>query len=185
MGRFASPPFDQSAPPTRPPSNGLGIAGFVVSIVGFLACPLIAPVGMIMSFVAMFREPRGFAIAGFVLGVLGSVWFLLIAVLFGAVLLVVGAAFAAHGFQGVEATVEMIDVGNKVRQHERDTGSLPAGLGDLSGLSEDEKTDPWGTTYVYERTADGKTFTLKSAGKDTQPGTTDDIELDQTWLEEP
>jgi hypothetical protein len=55
-------------------SNGLGTAGFVVSLLGFLTCGLICPLGMLISFFGMFMRPRGTAIAGFVLGVVGSAW---------------------------------------------------------------------------------------------------------------
>lgn len=55
-------------------SNGLGTAGFVVSLLGFLTCGLICPLGMLLSFFGVFSRPRGLAIAGFVLGVIGSFW---------------------------------------------------------------------------------------------------------------
>lgn len=61
----------------RPPINGLGIAGFVVSFVGILgACAgaaVLSPVGLTLSAVAVRRPPRAFAIAGLVLGVVGSI----------------------------------------------------------------------------------------------------------------
>lgn len=59
-------------------SNGLGTAGFVISLVGFLTCGLICPLGMLISFFGMFSRPRGTAIAGFVFGVIGSAWLWLV-----------------------------------------------------------------------------------------------------------
>jgi hypothetical protein len=79
--------FDDPSPPGhhRPSTNGLGIAGFVVSLVGMLgACvgaAVLSPVGLILSAIALRRVPRGLAIAGLMLGIIGSV-LLMIAVLF-------------------------------------------------------------------------------------------------------
>lgn len=56
------------------PSNGLGVAGFVLSLVGFLSCGLLSPLALLLSFIALFKPPRGLAIAGFVLGLVGSWW---------------------------------------------------------------------------------------------------------------
>jgi Na+-driven multidrug efflux pump len=55
------------------PSNGLGIAGFVVSLVGLIPCGLLCPLGALLSLIAVFRQPRGFAIAGLIIGTLGSI----------------------------------------------------------------------------------------------------------------
>ncbi len=70
-------------PQPRPAaSNGLGVAGFVVSLVGLVTCLwIICPIGLILSFIAMFRRPRGMAIAGFIIGLLGSLWIILIVAL--------------------------------------------------------------------------------------------------------
>lgn len=62
--------------PTPTPSNGLGVAGFVTSLVGLLlTCGLLCPLGFIFSLVALRKQPRGMAIAGAVIGGLGSLWF--------------------------------------------------------------------------------------------------------------
>jgi hypothetical protein len=53
-------------------TNGLGTAGFVVSLVGVLTCGFLSPVGFLFSLIALFKPPRGMAIAGAVLGGLGS-----------------------------------------------------------------------------------------------------------------
>ena len=56
------------------PSNGLGTAGFICSLIGFLTCGTLSPLGLLFSLIAVFKRPRGFAIAGLILGLLGS-WF--------------------------------------------------------------------------------------------------------------
>lgn len=66
----------------RTPSNGVGIAGFVISIVGFFIgwIPVwgwvIWIVGLVLSSVGMYRRPRGLAIAGLVISLV-SVLFIL------------------------------------------------------------------------------------------------------------
>ncbi len=54
-------------------SNGLGTAGFVIALLGLVFCwvPFVDFVlwflGLIFSFISMFKSPRGLAIAGFIL----------------------------------------------------------------------------------------------------------------------
>ncbi|MDO9553372.1 hypothetical protein [Rhodonellum sp.] len=69
-------------------SNGLGTAGFVLSLIGiFLGwIPVLGWIiwflGLILSFVGVFKAPKGLAIAGLVISLIGII--LLIAV-FGAI----------------------------------------------------------------------------------------------------
>lgn len=71
----------------RPKSNGVGVAGFVLSILALLfswapvAGWLIWVVGFILSCVGMFRQPRGLAVAGFIISIIGI---LLICIFIGA-----------------------------------------------------------------------------------------------------
>ena len=59
--------------------NGLGIAGFVVALVALVFCwvPIfnwiLWAVGLILSFIAIFKQPKGFAIAGLVISLAGLV----------------------------------------------------------------------------------------------------------------
>ena len=59
--------------------NGLGIAGFVVALVALVFCwvPIfnwiLWAVGLILSFIAIFKQPKGFAIAGLVISLVGLV----------------------------------------------------------------------------------------------------------------
>lgn len=75
-------------------SNGMGTAGFVLSLLGLIFCW--APVlnfilwilGLILSFVGCFKKPKGLAIAGLVLSLIGAIAMF-------AILGTIGAAFAA------------------------------------------------------------------------------------------
>ena len=49
-------------------SNGLGIAGFVLSLLGLVSCGLFGPLGFLVSLFGLAYRPRGFAVAGLVLG---------------------------------------------------------------------------------------------------------------------
>ena len=56
------------------PSNSIGLAGFILSLVGFVTCGCLSPVGLFFSLIGMLSAPRGFAFVGTILGVLGSWW---------------------------------------------------------------------------------------------------------------
>lgn len=66
----------------RPRANGLGIAGFVMSLITlFLGwIPFFGwiswAVSLVLSFIGMFIKPRGMAVAGFVLSIVGLIFIL-------------------------------------------------------------------------------------------------------------
>jgi len=76
-------------------SNGLGIAGFVLALLAvFLGwVPVLGWIlwflGLLLSFIGMFKYPRGFAIAGLIISLIGII---LLLVVFGAL---------AAGFAGM------------------------------------------------------------------------------------
>lgn len=57
-----------------PQTNGLGTAGFIVSLISFFCLGLTSPVGLFLSCLGVLSRPRGMAFAGVVLGALGSWW---------------------------------------------------------------------------------------------------------------
>ncbi len=83
--------YVQQAPVKK--SNGLGTAGFVLSLVALLMCwvPylnfLLWLLGLIFSFIGVFKAPRGLAIAGLIIS---SIQIIVTITIFGAIL----AAFA-------------------------------------------------------------------------------------------
>lgn len=81
-----------------PETNGLGTAGFIVSLVSFFLCGLSSPIGLLMSGLALFKRPRGMAIAGTILGLLGSAWLFIggFAILAGFAALIFGASEASR-----------------------------------------------------------------------------------------
>ncbi len=184
------PATPRPLPPVAP--NGLGIAGFVCSLIGLLcSMGLLSPIGLILSIIALNRPPRGLAIAGVVLGALGSCGIILAAVFvpvaIAAVLAALGLTAAAVGLAALagpevesqfDMTILAINVENYKKQN---NGALPATLVDAakgvdpnSGLFK----DPWKREYIFEPAQDGSSYRIYSAGEDGVPGTADDIEAE-------
>ena len=173
--------------------NGLGVFGFLVALVG-LAVPtgIVSLLGLMISLVAVGRAPRAWASMGIVLGLLGSVAWLvimLVALVAGLVaalgVAVIGiASFMLVQPETVEITSDMVNTTIAAKAYEDRQQRLPAHLDDLD-LSLAVKTDPWGNPYVLipGGTADPG-FDLVSAGPDGEADTDDDIRLstlDRYW----
>src|SRR6186713_2362470 len=93
-GNAMSNPYAQPQPnpygapiygPPKPQENTLGIVGFIVSLFGFFVC-IAALVGLVLSLMGLRREPKGFAIAGTVIGGLGTLMWLGVVAFYGAVI---------------------------------------------------------------------------------------------------
>lgn len=85
-GQQAPPQYNQQVPPQytqpyynepqRSKSNGLGIAGFILALLSLLGgwIPVLGWIiwllGLIFSFIGIFRKPRGLAIAGLIISFL-------------------------------------------------------------------------------------------------------------------
>jgi hypothetical protein len=169
------PPPTFAPPLPTPPSNtnSLGLAGFITALVGIaLTGGLLCPVGLILSLIALSRRPRGFAIAGTVIGLLGSCGSCLVA-LFLLPVLAGGAAalalVAAGGLPAIHTLDHMWQVKLAIERYEKTHQVAPESLSELS-LPSDMLDDGWGTPLQYERsTTDGRScWTLRSAGPDRQ-----------------
>lgn len=57
-------------------TNGLGLAGLVFSCLGWVTCGLLSFPGVLFSLLGLLNRPRGTAIAGLLVGLPGSVFFL-------------------------------------------------------------------------------------------------------------
>ncbi|MBL0928419.1 MAG: DUF4190 domain-containing protein, partial [Phycisphaerales bacterium] len=150
-------PDPGSAPPAG--RNVLGIVGFILAFI-------IPPLGLILSLIALFSRPRGFAIAGAVVGAIMST--LCGGCIGGVVVLwpVIGKGVAA--VTNVERIVTAAEEFSTSH-----SGRYPADekeLGFPTGLPE----DPWGTPMRYEPADDGKSFTIRLAGPDRTLNTSDD-----------
>lgn len=80
----------------QPKSNGLGMAGFVLAICALVFCwvpvvdILLWALGLIFSFIGIFKAPRGFAIAGLVISLLFVVTAVVAFMAFGAAMIALG-----------------------------------------------------------------------------------------------
>ena len=69
--------------------NGIGIAGLVLSIIGFVFCWLpifnfvLWVLGFVFSLIGVFKKPKGTAIAGLIIS---GIWWIVLLTFFGAFL---------------------------------------------------------------------------------------------------
>ncbi len=164
---------------SAPPTNGLGLAGFICSLAGLFTGGLLCPVGLIMSLVALGRQPKGYAIAGVILGLIGTCGGLLLAILFG------GAMLAALGLAGAAAVIAMsepekaeitgdsIALTTAIESVRAASGQLPASLDELN-LDGRLLIDPWGNPYRLEILDVGGGYRIMTDGPDGVAGTPDD-----------
>lgn len=152
--------FDE--PPPKP-SNPLGLIGLVLSV-------CVSPLGLLVSLIALTRKPRGAAIAGVIVGLVGSVVWLFVA--FALI-----AAVRLGAMDAYSVVVDFTEVQKAIKGQTPAGAAPPDDLGSL-GLAQDVLTDPWGKAYVYSIKPDGSGWTFTTFGKDGQPGTFDDIELE-------
>lgn len=165
---------------SRPPTNGLGIAGFIVSLVGLVAtCGALCPIGLGLSTIALLKKPRGFAFAGFVLGLIGSVIIAVIAL--GGV---AAAGFAADQARVHEqmadrerAQIQIAGLAERVGVYHQLNARPPLALDLLPYVDQSMLTDPWGRTFEFEPDVTG--FAIRSAGPDGAAHTDDDVY--QAW----
>ena len=164
--------------------------GFVLSLLGILGTGgLLCPIGLVVSLVAIGRggPGRGFAIAGIVLGAVGSCGGILAFVLAGGLILaalgLTAAAIVLAEPELVDLTTDMIALAARISDYQSENRYLPASLSDL-GTDTPLLTDPWGNPYEYRLTTDKRGFDLVSLGEDGKPGTDDDIllsRLGESW----
>lgn len=166
----------------RDTSNTAGLVGFILSLLGILGtCGLFSPVGFVVSLIGLGKRPRGFAVAGVILGALGSLWLLVLALiaLVAGVAGLIGVVGTAVETGSVEAAFDRYEVAQIVRAvdaYEDSTQALPTTIEQL-GLKGGTLEDRWGNTYRYEPDFLTGTYRISSHGPDGMRGTDDDILL--------
>lgn len=155
----------------QPQSNGLGVAGFIVSLVGFVTCGLLSPIGLLLSFLALFKAPRGMAFAGTILGALGSIWL----PLFG--LAIVGGALGISKARELAATaIALVDAESLTREMRDELGRWPTAdefAQSVATRADGPIEDGWGNPIAL--ITDDDVHELRSSGPDGEPDTADDI----------
>ena len=159
-------------------TNGLGVAGFVLSLVGWFSCGFFSPLALILSAVALRREPRGLAIAGLILGILGSAWLFIWGLGFITALLGIGVA-ANFLTAGVRTDENLTQAASLVFSYQEETGKAPADDAQFAKLLENsglDQLDAWDHSLRYSHLAEGE-FEIRSAGPDGKFDTGDDLAL--------
>jgi hypothetical protein len=167
-------------PPTGP-SNAAGLWGFILSLLGLVACGAPSPVGLIVSAIGLRKDPRLLAVVGVVLGLLGTIgwgvtWFY-IARGASAVSTMVGETLTA----GLEFNSDATEIRAACEKYKAQRSVMPGSL-DVIDVSEDAKLDPWGNRYRFEL-GTGDSFTLISDGPDRKTGTEDDMRINSRDLQ--
>ncbi len=181
---FATQTIFSQPEPRSGGTNGLGIAGFICSLIGLLtscctcAFPilgLVSLVGLVLSFIAIFRAPRGFAIAGLILGIIAILMTLLGSLMW----------IGAKGAGGAWEVIKAAGTAKTVTEYRNAHGSYPPSLNTLTTeLPAAFIKDSWGNTFVYEVSQDGSQFTIRSMGADGVDGTPDDVSFAE-FIDEP
>lgn len=160
--------------PNRSGPNVLGITGFAVSLFGLLfTLGLLCPLGLVLSFFGLFSRNRGFAVAGLILGIIGSS---IVALGVGAIAL---AASAAHHHRveipNQEKTYEILNIACvEIEAYRHEEGRLPEGIEGNKLVLRFE--DAYGNAVRYEPEDNGQ-YAIRSAGPDAQFDTPDDLRV--------
>lgn len=171
MSQFATP----SNAELRPMSNSLGFAGFLCSLIGLLCTVgILCPIGFILSLIGLRKQPRGFAIAGAIIGFIGSIG-LILAGIAGLLAFAAIAAVVHHGFPFVHTVVDGASLYHQVELYKQSKGTLPTTITDLQ-VDSSATLDGWGRAFRYQLNPDGS-FTLISDGADGKQGTADDMSI--------
>lgn len=153
--------FEEPVHSDRPKSNVLGIVGFVLAF-------CLPPIGLLLSVIAAFKAPRAFAIAGIIVGLIGT-----------AILAVIAVFAAMFGPIAVQVA-EVVTDGEQMRSAivgyaASNNDTAPPDLATLQ-LPREYTQDPWGNDYVYVP-GSGDAWTLTTMGPDGVAGTSDDVTL--------
>jgi hypothetical protein len=155
----------------------MGLTGFILSLISLIGCVgILSPFSLIFSLIGLQKEPKGFAIAGLVLSIIGLLWFGLfffgglIGIVLGAIGLGILVAVVVLAAQVGENAVDIVE---SVRDYYEAEGRVPAMLTELD-MEPGSLTDNWGNRFVYIPSENGREFLLVSAGPDEEYGTGDD-----------
>ena len=164
----------QYTPPPPSPGNGMGTAGFIVSLVGYLACGLLCPIGVVLSVMGLRREPKGLAIAGLIIGILGSIGFIIVFFVIGLGVIVGGIGMAV-GLQEARTAAMLYrgqaEIAEYYYAHDSTLPSTREGTAWLVTEMDGDRDEDEIPRY---RRIDDRTFELYLPGEDGAWGTDDD-----------
>ncbi|QQE12714.1 DUF4190 domain-containing protein [Planctomycetota bacterium] len=154
-------------------SNGLGTAGFIVSLAGFFTAGILCPIGLIMSLIALRGNPKGFAVAGTVVGAVGSLIGALVMLVFGAMILAF-LGLSAVAVTAFDAAIDVNNASSAIVTYYDEQGRLPTEA-EAAAILIAENVDVM--EYQFKATGDAS-FEIRTNGFDDEFGTDDDIVMD-------
>jgi hypothetical protein len=160
------------------PTNGLGLAGFITSLVGLVTCGVLSPIGLLLSLIGLMKPPRGFAVAGAIIGAVGSIWMAIAGFAIVMAALGIGAA-AKQVADYVAAHQSARQAYLQIEQQRTQTGSVPTSA--AANAIAAKFTDPWGMALRAE--VSGEEIIVRSAGRDKKFDTSDDIRFSESELQ--
>jgi len=169
--------------PAPGPSNPAGFWGFVLCLLGLVACGLPSPIGLVVSALGLRKQPKLLAVVGVVLGLIGTLgWGIT------GILVYRGASKAATMIgetltAGMEMNSDAVEIRDACVRFKAERGVMPGSL-DTIDVDEDARIDPWGTRYRFELTS-GDGFILISDGPDRMTDTSDDMRTRSSELQGP
>ncbi|QDU75182.1 hypothetical protein Pan97_22060 [Bremerella volcania] len=155
-------------------TNVLGAWGFGISLFGLLMTfGLLCPLGLLLSFFGLFAKKRGIAIAGTIIGGIGTT---IVAIGVGSIAM---AASAVHHYQvevpKIEETRHVLDTACvEIESYRQENNKLPEGIEGNKLVLKFE--DAYGNAVRYEPEDDGR-FAIRSAGIDGKFDTSDDLRM--------
>lgn len=159
----------------EPQKNTIGLVGFIVSLASILTCGFVAPIGALVSFIGVFKRPRGLAVAGLIIGLILSV----VPLLFG------GAVLAfIFGWGAVKQATVMQNSKRGVQVFYDANGRLPSeteydDIVDQTIVELSQTFDAQGLRFEYEyQVIDDMTYHVAFPGFDKTLGTSDDLTED-------
>lgn len=175
--------YQQPYTPVAQPTNGLAVAGLICSVAGLMLGGLLCPIGVLLSAIALGRPGgRGMAVAGLIVGLIGSCGGIIVVLLFGGLILLALGLTAAAVFialddpQRLEVTVEMGILAAAVEEYEDRNNQWPVSLDELS-IEGEFLNDPWQQPYRLLAGDADRDYDIASDGPDQAPDTMDDIYL--------
>ena len=132
----------------------------------------------IFSLIAVFKRPRGFAIAGLILGLVGSIWMLVagLAMVLSVLGIGVAAKAAADHLTALQSAQQAYA---QIEQQQANSGAPPSAA--AADALVRKYNDPWGTPLRAE--VNNGQITIRSAGRDKAFDTSDDIRIEQSELQ--
>lgn len=163
-------------PPPPVQSNPAGTLGFVLSLVSIATCFVISPVSLLVSFIGLFRRPRGLATAGTAISMVGCV--VLVAGM-GVIFFAVSSAGKIRNERFQRQRVmrtenAAMQAGQDIEAFVRENnGKLPDGIeGNKIVLVH---VDAWHRGLRYDLHEEANTYEIRSAGPDGEFDTDDDV----------